>query len=701
MITTHSYGGRALRFVIGASLTALTFSTSHAYAQAADDAVEKDSILVTGTRAVTATKTDTPITEIPQAITVVTTEQIKDQGGLTIREALTYTAGVSTQGDDSRGDFNYIRGFFAATYLDGLKRNFGFVYTPRPDINTLERVEVLLGPSAVLYGAGSSGGLVNMQSKRPKFEFGGSASISYGSYNRKEAVADITGPLSDTVAARMVAVVRDADMRQRLLPDNRVVLQPSLMWQPSDSTDVTLIGLFHRDVVGPTQYAPVAATILATQLGLPRLSPRTLLGEPDFDRGKKRDVQASLLINHKFTDALSFHSSSRIQRSKTYYGQVYGEFFLNPIDPFIDVANTTINRSLFAINARYNVFNTENHLELDVGTGPIEHKLLFGLDYSHFKQRSEQAFTFGGQPPLNIYNPVYGAPLSVTFAPQTTQILKQVGFYAQDQMRIADRASLVLGVRHDRYRQTDTGQPNQATNATTYRAGLTVDVTDTVSPYVSFSQSFEPISGLNQFGRSFVPLRGEQYEGGVKWQPLRDTLLRVSYYKIKESNALRPDPSNPLTSIQSGSITSKGFEFQADHRVAGDITVTASYTRNSTRISGENRQQDSTPKSTAGFFVTKTIKSSEELTFRFGGGVRHVATTKAGTAGSPNPYPQIIVPSYTLVDAMVSAEYKNWSLQLNAINLLDKFYYASCNAFGGCGGIGDPRMLNATLSYRF
>lgn len=702
MSITQSYRGGTLNLILGVSLISLASSPTFAMAQdEAGESSKEESILVTGTRAVTATKTDTPITEIPQAITVVTTDQIKDQGGQTIREALTYTAGVSTQGDDSRGDFNYIRGFFAATYLDGLKRNFGFVYTPRPDINTLERVEVLLGPSAVLYGAGSSGGLVNMQSKRPKFDFGGSASISYGSYNRKEATFDVTGPLSDTVAARMVAVVRDADMRQRLLPDNRVVLQPSLTWKPGDATDVTIIGLFHRDVVGPTQYAPVAATILAKQLGLPRLSPRTLLGEPDFDRGKKRDVQASLLINHEFSDALSFHSSTRIQRSKTYYGQVYGEFFSNPVDPFIDVANTTINRSLFAINARYNVFNTENHLELDVGTGPIEHKLLFGVDYSHFRQRSSQAFTFGGQPPLNIYNPVYGASLSITFAPQTTQILRQVGFYAQDQMRIGDRASLVLGVRHDRYRQTDTGQPKQATNATTWRAGLTVDVTETVSPYVSFSQSFEPISGLNQFGRSFVPLRGEQYEGGVKWQPLRDTLLRASYYRIKESNALRPDPTNPLTSIQTGFIVSKGFEFQADHRVVDDLTVTASYTRNSTRISGENRQQDSTPKSTAGLFATKTIKSGEDLTFRFGAGVRYVATTKAGAVGSPSPYPQIVVPSYTLVDAMASAEYKNWSLQLNVINLLDKFYYASCNAFGGCGGIGDPRMVNATLSYRF
>lgn len=694
----HIRSKRMAHLSAGASALVLILAASPAYAQASDSSDRSEQIIITGTRAVTATKTDTPITEIPQAITVVTLGQIQDQGAQTVREALNYTAGVNNSGDDTRGDFNYIRGFWAATFLDGLKRNFGFVYTPRVDINTLERVEVLLGPSAVLYGAGSSGGLVNMQSKRPQFEFGGSASVSYGSFNRKEATFDVTGPLSDTLAARMVAVVRDADAFVHHLPDDRVVIQPSLTWKPSDATDVTVIGLFHRDVEGPVQYAPVAASILAAPGQ--RISPRTLLGEPDFNQGPKRDVQVSLLINHEFSDAASFHSSSRIQRSKTSYGEIYGEFYSNPLDPFTDIANTTINRSLFAIRAKYDVFNTENHLELDFATGAIEHKILVGVDYSHFKQRSEQAFTFGGQPTLDIYNPVYGQPINAVYGPEATQILRQVGFYAQDQMRIADRASLVVGVRHDRYRQTDTGQAAQSTNATTWRAGLTVDVTKTVSPYISYSQSFEPISGLNQFGRSFVPLRGEQYEGGIKWQPTKDTLLRASYYRIKEKNALRADPTNPLTSIQSGFVIAKGFEFQADHRVPGDITVTASYTYNSTRISGENRQADATPKDTARLFVTKSLAAGDELTFKLGAGVRHVSSHSNGAPGIPG-YPQIVVPSYTIVDAMASADYKDWSLQVNVINLLDKFYYASCNAFGGCGGNGDPQMFNATLTYRF
>ncbi|ALC11149.1 hypothetical protein LH20_04200 [Sphingopyxis sp. 113P3] len=216
-----------------------------AHAQTADADNHSD-IVVTAT-ATTATKTDTPILRIPQAIEVVSSEDIQDRGAQNIREALNYTAGVYNGGDDSRGDFNYIRGFESVLYVDGLKRNYGFVYMPRPEIATLERVEVLVGPASVLYGAGSSGGLTNMQSKRPQLDFGGSASVSYGTFDRKEAVVDVTGPLGDTLAARFVGVVRDSDSRMDFTRNDRVVAQGALTWRPTDRTDITAIGIYQQD----------------------------------------------------------------------------------------------------------------------------------------------------------------------------------------------------------------------------------------------------------------------------------------------------------------------------------------------------------------------------------------------------------------------------------------------------------------------
>src|SRR5580765_1629211 len=196
-------------------------ATQVAQAQATNTSKSNDEvseIIIQAERAVTATKTDTPLLEIPQSITVVTAQQIIDQGAQNLLSALQYTAGVSNAGDDTRGDFDYLRGFWAVNYLDGLKREFGFVYLPRSEVYALERADVLAGPSAVLYGAGSSGGLVNMQCRRPVFKYGCEVTASYGTYIRAQFQLDVTGPLSDTFAARLTAVYRNSDMLMHFQP---------------------------------------------------------------------------------------------------------------------------------------------------------------------------------------------------------------------------------------------------------------------------------------------------------------------------------------------------------------------------------------------------------------------------------------------------------------------------------------------------
>src|SRR3546814_170827 len=151
-----------------------------------------------------------------------------------------------------------------------------------------------------------------------------------------------------------------------------------------------------------------------------------------------------------------------------------------------------------------------------------------------------------------------------------TQILKQTGQYLKVQVDVGEVAAQVLGSRRDRYTKQDAGAPREVTSRTTKRAGLTINVTPTLAPYVSYSESFLPISGLNQFGNTYKPLSGEQKEIGIKWQPLRTTMLRLSLYDLKESNALQPDPDNPLDSIQTGSVKARGVEVQANHNVRED-----------------------------------------------------------------------------------------------------------------------------------
>lgn len=682
-----------MRGSFGVSLLALACAQP-AYAQS--EPTDESDIVVTAT-ASTATKTDTPILRIPQAIEVVTVEEMQDRGAQNIREALKYTAGVYNGGDDSRGDFNIVRGFESVLYVDGLKRNYGFVYMPRPEIATLERVEVLVGPASVLYGAGSSGGLTNMQSKRPQFDFGGSASVSYGTFDRKEATVDVTGPLSDTLAARFVGVVRDSDSRMDFTRNDRIVAQGALTWRPGDRTDITAIGIYQEDHNPPNyNVMPIVGSLFA--LPGQRIRNSSFFGEPGINRGDKEYTAVSLLATHEFSDAFSFRSSSRYTWANTKQAEYYLATYLSPggpLDPFLP-GTTMVPRNLFAINIKYRTFNTDNGVAFKFDTGPVSHQLLAGVDYSYFKQVSGQAFIENAGA-IDVYNPVYGNAPTPVFNFFNTQILKQTGFYLQDQVDFGEVASLVLGIRRDRYSKVDVGQPVEITKKTTKRAGLTINATSTLAPYISYSESFLPISGLNQFGSTYQPLSGKQKEIGIKWQPLRTTMLRVSLYDLKENNALRTDPANPLNQIQTGSVKSKGVEFQANHNVADDFSLTAAFSYGKVRLSGEGRQRDDTPKYLASIFGTKTVELTSDIDMRLGGGVRYQGKQTSDPFGGAFV---VETPSYTLVDALVAFDYKAWTLQFNAINLFDDVYYPSCSAFGSCAN-GEPRTVQGTLSFRF
>lgn len=666
-------------------------------AQSADgqSAVELDSIVVVGERAVTATKTDTPVLRTPQAIEVVTVEDMQDRGVQNIREALQYTAGVYSAGDDSRGDFNIVRGFESVLYVDGIKRNYGFVYMPRPDINTLERVETLVGPASVLYGAGSSGGLTNMQSKRPQFGFNGFASLSYGTHDRREAVIDVTGPLGDTVAARVVGVLRESDSRMDYTPNDRQLVQAALTWRPTERTDITVIGIHQQDENPPNYNAvPLVASLYAR--GGDFVPGSRFFGEPSINRGDKDYSALSLLATHDFSDRLSLRSNTRYTRASTdqaeyYLATYYGS---GPLDPFVP-GTTRVPRNLFAISIDYDVLNTDNSLLFKFDTGAVSHQLLAGVDYSDFEQVSGQAFV-AYVDSIDIYNPVYGTAPAPVYDFFNTQLLKQTGYYVQDQIDWGI-ASLVLGARRDRYTKQDVGGPEEVTTNTSKRVGLSLNVTPTLAPYISYSESFLPISGLNQFGSTYIPLIGEQREVGVKWQPRRGTMLRMSWYDLEEANALQPDPDNPLDSIQTGSVTSRGVEFQATHNIRDDLSLTASYSHSNVRISGQDYQRDGTPHDVAGLFGAKTIDLGENVRLRLGMGVRYTDQTR-----SFDPFSGFLVntPSYTLVDAMAAVEYGSWAFQLNAVNLFDEVYYPGCSYYGSCAN-GEPRTIQGTVSFRF
>ncbi|MFC7499613.1 TonB-dependent siderophore receptor [Enterovirga sp. GCM10030262] len=685
------------RFV---TLMLLGAATSALAQPAADEASED--IVVTAGRAVTATKTETPIIETPQAISVVPAELFLDRGARNVQETLRYSAGVTAEafGLDTRSDTISVRGLDPVQYQDGMRKNYNFSPIPRIDVHTLDRVEVLRGPSSVLYGQGASGGIVNIVSKRPLFETEGEVAVEYGSFDRKQARIDVTGPLDEAgiLAGRLVAVVRDANQQTDRIGDDRIGVSPSLTWNIGDHTTLTAIGLYQRDrSASSQQFLPVVAT-LAAPPGR-RVDIDTFLGDEDYDRLNARQFTGTLLAEHRFSDAVTSRSRLRFVDAKTTFQEIFPDVYSNPLDPFIDDEDRVVNRDAYQIKPRIRVFTNDNNLELDFATGPFTHKLLVGVDYSDFRQRSRSGF--GRVTPIDIYDPVSAGVVSPDYFDDPRQRNTQLGIYVQDQIRYADRVTLVVGARRDRARSKTEGSAGQVDQATTFRAGLIGEIGWGVAPYVSYSESFLPVAGLDFNNVAFVPVRGRQYEAGVKWQPARGALLTASVYDIVESNRPTNDPENVLNTVQTGEIRSRGFELEGAWAVADDFLVTAAYSHTDAEVTKSNfapevgQRLSDVPRDLASLWGMKSFAIGGDSELRLGGGVRHVgATVSTGVAGA------LRTPSYTLVDALAEFDWRQWTVSLSATNLFDETYYAPCRAFGDCF-TGNKRSVIGTLAYRF
>jgi iron complex outermembrane receptor protein len=683
----------------------VSFVGAHAHAdeQQGSRASQLEDVVVTATHATTATKTDTALIETPQAISVVTASQFADRGVLTMQETLRYSAGVTSEayGTDTRSDQPMARGFFTVQYLDGMLRLSGYSLIPRTETYTLDRIEVLRGPSSMLYGKGNTGGITNVVSKRPQFEPLREGALQFGSYDRRQLQLDMTGSLgnTETWAGRIVSVVRDSDMQTEHVPDDRKLLMPSVTWRPTDQTNVTLLTQFQRDdTASSQQFLPVAATLRAAPGR--RVRDETFLGEPDFDKLATRQEAETLLVDHTFTDTLKLSSNWRYQDARTDFNEIYPDAYSNPDNPFIDDDQRIVNRSAYSNESRVKLFTTDNHLQYTRETGPLKHSLLFGLDYQSYRETSRSG-SGDANSPIDIYAPVYGTFTAPELDPEVAQRQTQVGVYVQDQIRYADRTSIVLGTRRDQARSTVTDTEKQTDDATTFRAGVIVDVAAGLAPYLSYSESFLPVAGVDFFNQPFKPQKGKQYEAGLKWQPRSQTLLTLAAFQIKETNRQTNDPDNVLNTIQTGEVESKGFELEAAHELARNFNLTAAYSYTKAEVTRSTFapevgvQLSDVPKHQASIWGAKTLGLGADYALRLGGGVRYVGETLSTASDS-----SITTPSYTIADALASVERAQWAVTLNATNLFDKSYYAPCRAFGDCF-TGNRRSILGTVRYRF
>ncbi|MEH2543861.1 iron complex outermembrane receptor protein [Bradyrhizobium sp. AZCC 2262] len=651
----------------------------------------------------TGTKTDTPLRETPQSITVVTADRVTDQGALTVQESLRYVPGVfaDAYGPDSRGDYPRIRGQDPNIYLDGTRMVNTFNFNEwRPEPYTLERIEVLRGPASVLYGDTSTAGLLNLVSKRPQAEAFNEIGVQFGSFNRKQVQMDSTGKLTKDGEwlYRFIGVFRDSGTQTDYVPDDRIVLAPSLTWRPTNNTNWTVLGTYQKDNTGSsTAFLPHEGTLYPGPNGL--IPVRRFAGEPGFDKYQTETGAISSLFEHSFNDALKVRQNMRYTHVEGIYRSMYPDLhFVDPADPnfpFLDPGRRTVARSIWSRETVKDSLTSDSNAELKLLTGPVAHKLLFGVDYRELRERARSGFATDPTP-FDLYAPVYTGVTPPVLSPEPDLRQTQLGLYAQDQMRLGPWLA-VLGIRQDYVTSDVVGSPVENTKATTGRAGLMYELPFGLTPYVSYATSFTPVFGSGVCLDGICKAQqGEMVELGFKYNPFAGTAINGAIFDTTEKNRLATDPASSQFYVQTGKVRIRGAELEVITRVTPDLDLIGAYAYVNAMVeSGDNagKRVETVPEHQASLWAKYRLTALGLPGVTIGSGVRYIGESWDGTD-------TIRTPDYTLFDAMIRYETGPWRFQVNASNIADKRHVTTCLARGDCFfGIG--RTVLGSATYRF
>ncbi|MBR8653556.1 TonB-dependent siderophore receptor [Achromobacter sp. Marseille-Q0513] len=658
------------------------------------------------TRSATGTKTDTPLIETPQSISVVGAEEIEILKPQNLQDALGYVAGVSrSEGLDRTSDTLNVRGFQldgnGNQYRDGTKYTVN-IFNGQQEPYGLERIELLKGASSVLYGSAAPGGIINTVSKRPTATPLRELNVETGSFRRKQLSGDFGGPMDEQGAwsYRLTFLGRDSDTFVDHVPDRRAYVAPALAWRPSAATSLTLLADYQHDRTGYVYGLPESGTILPNPNG--RIPRGRFTGEPGYDRFVLDRYSVGYLFEHAFNDRLKLRNSLRYMNARNEYRSIW-------ISGLQDDGRTTEYRGAAPRWDRSSGVVSDTSLQYLVSTGPVEHTLLAGIDYSLAKHESERYQRSVAN--IDLYDPVYGNPIGgvVTRNPFSWKSnTKRLGLYAQDQMKIAGKWVLLLGGRHDsvRYDASDyfTGAKTadgEKSSAFTGRAGLVYLTDNGLAPFLSYSESFEPTEGVDRLGGRFKPTTGQQYEAGLRYQPPgSNTLVSASVYQLTRKNVSVSDPNDPTRSfmIQAGEVRSRGFELEARSALGRNANLILAYAYTDARTTRASplepeqvgRRSAGVPYNQLSVWGDYSFGSFGLPGLKVGAGMRYVGSARSQANND--------IPAFTLFDAMVSYATGPWRFALNATNLTDRTYIGSCTY--GCF-YGEPRRIIGTASYRW
>ena len=664
----------------------------------------------------TATKTDTPIEKTPQSISVVTREEMDLKQPGTVKDALSYTPGVfATRGSSTTFDVVSIRGFTTSTtvntnqYLDGMKLQGDNYSEASIDPYFLERVELLRGPVSVLYGKSHPGGVVSMVTKRPTTEPLKEVQFKMGTHNLWQTGFDFSDAIDDNgeFSYRLTGLGRSQNAQQENIKSTRYAVAPAFSWRPDDKTDFTLLSNFQSDPdAGYYGWLPREGTVVPyyDAAGKAHKLPT------DFNEGEKdnrlsrRQQLIGYSFAHGFDDTFTVRQNLRYTRVHTLYTSTYGNGYQAPAQ---------INRAFVRSDEDLNSFTVDTQLQSDFATGAVDHTLLTGVDY--LRMRNDIDADYGTANPISMTNPQYGnANVNINFPYAVINRQEQTGLYVQDQAEW-NKWILTLGGRYD-FAKTSTFTRSSSSLAEindeqfTWRGGLNYVFDNGIAPYISYSESFEPISGSTLGGKPFDPSRGKQYEAGVKYVPkdLPVTVTAAVYQLTKDKN-LTADPANTAFSVQGGEIRSRGFELEAKAAATQNIDITASYSFTDAEYTHdtlyEGKRPAEIPRNMASLWADYTFHETALSGLTLGAGARYVGNTSSFYGSGPKTNQTFNVASYTVADAMVKYDLARFglpgsSIGVNVNNLFDREYVSSCYRDHACYW-GAERQIVGTATFRF
>lgn len=672
-----------------------------------------------------ATKTSTALLETSQSVSVVTRQQMDDQGSQTVSQAMRYTPGVLTNpyGATHRYDYVAMRGFNDGSvdniYLDGLKSmgDSGTYSTMQVDPYFLERVDILKGPSSVLYGRSSPGGLVALTSKKPLYEPYHQIQTTVGTQGQRGVGFDFSGPLDDDkrIAYRLTGLTDKSDTQFDHVEEKRYALAPTVSIDFSEDTSLTLQAYLQHDPKGGYHGGVPASGTLHQRNGQ-RISEHFFDGEPGVDGYSRNQQSFGYQFEHRFNDVFTARQNFRYLDSKVNMDQVYAYDWTTP-------TSNELTRYYSGGDERLHAFIVDNMLQAEFFTGAAKHTTLLGVDYQ--RRKTVVDWTSGSVAPLNGFNPAYGNSAISYYSPTSyLRRLEQTGVYAQDLIEL-DKWRFSLGLRQDwvetsdENRLAETGRPagteiSDRRTKLTGRAGVLYLLDNGIAPYLSYSESFNPNSYSDSAGNPLAPTDGTQWEAGIKYQPPgTDNLFTASVFRIDQENLASKLPQeNFYRPI--GAVRSQGLELEAHMQLTDNFKLLGSYTLTDIEYSKsmvstlstatnpiENKGNSPTqaPKHMASLWGDYAFNDGALDGLRLGAGVRYVGYSWADAENTMK------VPSYTLFDASVGYDLskvgiKGVDVRVNANNLTNESYIATCASLSFCY-MGEERNVSATVSYAF